>query len=68
MWRQGYSKVNIYFLTEKLSQSRRVPVVRAEMTLTSCSLGLGPAALAYGCLLDLSTHADGVSSRKKFRE
>lgn len=35
------------------------------MTLTSCSLGLGPAALAYGCLLDLSTHADGVSSRKE---
>ena len=37
----------------------------AEMTLTLCSLGLGPAALAYGCLLDLSTHTDGVSSRKE---
>ena len=38
---------------------------RAEMTLVLCSLGLGPTALAYGCLLDLSTHADGVSSRKE---
>lgn len=35
------------------------------MTLTSCSLGLGPAALAYGYLLDLSTHVDGVSSKKE---
>lgn len=37
----------------------------AKMTLTLCSPGLGPTALAYGCLLDLSSDTDGVLSRKE---
>ena len=37
----------------------------AKMTLTLCSLGLRPTALAYGCLLDLSSDTDGVLSRKE---